>query len=70
MESKSVEEVAEATGLSEEQVKRKYPFSFGQVKPAEGTFKEGMSQAVDLGTDVAPIVGTARLLQIYQKTLN
>ena len=60
MESKSVEEVAEATGLSEEQVKRKYPFSFGQVKPAKGTFKEGMSQAVDLGTDVAPILGTAK----------
>ena len=60
MESKSVEEVAEATGLSEEQVKKKYPFSFSQVKPAEGTFKEGMSQAVDLGTDVAPIVGTAK----------
>ena len=60
MESKSVKEVAETTGLSEEQVKRKYPFSFGQVKPVEGTFKEGMAQAVDLGTDVAPIVGTAK----------
>ena len=60
MESKSVEEVAEATGLSEEQVKRKYPFSFGQVKPAEGTFEEGMAQTFDLGTDVAPIVGTAK----------
>ena len=62
MESKSVKEVAESTGLSEEQVKRKYPFSFGQVKPVEGTFKEGMSQTVDLGTDVAPILGTAKAI--------
>jgi SAM-dependent methyltransferase len=57
---KTIEQVAAKTGLSEEQLKRKYPYSFGQAQPAKGDFKEGMSQALDLGTDVAPIVGTAK----------
>ena len=60
MAAKTIEQVAADTGLSEDQLKRKYPFSFGQVKPAQGTFKEGMAQAFDLGTDVAPVIGTAK----------
>jgi hypothetical protein len=49
--------------LTEEQLRRKYPFSYGQVS-AKGTgiegAKEGLTQAADLATDVAPFVGTAK----------
>lgn len=49
--------------LTEEQLRRKYPFSYRQreIKGAglEG-FKEGMTQAVDLATDVMPFVGSAK----------
>ena len=49
--------------LTEEQLRRKYPFSYGQVS-AKGTgiegAKEGLTQAVDLATDVAPFIGTAK----------
>ena len=49
--------------LTEEQLRRKYPFSYGQreVKGAgiEG-FKEGVTQAVDLATDIMPFVGSAK----------
>ncbi len=60
MVAKTIEQVAADTGLSEDQLKRKYPFSFGRVQPAQGTFQEGMTQAFDLGTDVAPVIGTAK----------
>ena len=60
MAAKTIEQVAADTGLSEDQLKRKYPFSFGRVQPAQGTFQEGMAQAFDLGTDVAPVIGTAK----------
>ena len=51
--------------LTEEQLRRKYPFSYGQVS-AKGTgiegAKEGLTQAADLATDVAPFVGSAKAL--------
>lgn len=49
--------------MNEEQLRRKYPFSYGQVS-AKGTgiegAKEGLTQAADLATDVAPFIGTAK----------
>ena len=60
MAAKTREQVAANTGLSEDQIKRKYPFSFGRVQPSQGTFQEGVAQAFDLGTDVAPVIGTAK----------
>jgi hypothetical protein len=49
--------------MTEEQLRRKYPFSNRdrEIKGAgvEG-FKEGMTQAVDLATDVMPFVGSAK----------
>ena len=56
-------DLQDADELTEEQLRRKYPFSYGQVS-AKGTgiegAKEGLTQAVDLATDVAPFIGTAK----------
>ena len=49
--------------LTEEQLRRKYPFSYRQREIKGGGlegFKEGMTQAVDLATDIMPFVGSAK----------
>ena len=59
MASKSVKEVAESTGLSEEQVKRKYPFSFGQVQPTKGTLGDALKTVGTFAAESAPFLGEA-----------
>lgn len=56
-----LQDIDNADELTKEQSERKYMLSNREVKGAgiEG-FKEGMTQAVDLATDIMPFVGSAK----------
>lgn len=59
-----IQDTDNADELTEEQTARKYFFSGGRRPEIKGAglegFKEGMTQAVDLATDIMPFVGSAK----------
>ena len=63
MAEKTIEQVAAETGLSQDQLKRKYPFSFGQVQPKQGTLGEAVKTIGTFAAESAPGLGEALALK-------
>ncbi len=63
MAEKTIEQVAAETSLSQDQLKRKYPFSFGQVQPKQGTLGEALKTIGTFAAESAPGLGEALALK-------